>query len=143
MGEQCSRPHRCRQTATGLRVQLFCSSCTMWYKGKLIPGERLSLTHRVSKDSTLNFRKKKLGKYSEKSNYLHLRSLKHEQVYHNRLSSLTNEVHHKVTRKKPSWLTCIAWKASSKLMTKIYEVHRARVEIITLYQLCPQIFLKR
>lgn len=58
-----------------------------------------------------------MGKYSGKNKITcNLKSWKHEQVHHNRLNSLTNEVHYKVTRKKPSQLTCTAWKASSELI---------------------------
>ena len=34
----------------------------MWYKGELIPGKRVSLSHRVSKDPTLDSKRKKKKK---------------------------------------------------------------------------------
>lgn len=141
VGEQCNRPHRCRQPKESE------SSCSAppAQRGteESLLQEKGYLWLRVSRLSTLDL--KKMGKYAGKNKIIcSLKSWKHEQVHHNRLNSFTNEVHHKVPRKKPSKLTCTAWKAPSELIkNKDLWVHRARVKIINLYQLSPKIFLKR
>lgn len=114
-GQQCSRPCKGTQAATGIRLQHFCSSCTTWHKGELIPGEGGSLTHRTSKDSTLDLKEKnRLGNILGKIKSRVAWDLGNTGVYQKTLKNLKQ---FRETGKKASWLTCVTWKASNKLMT--------------------------
>lgn len=133
--EQCSQLCRCRQPATEIRVQLFCSSCTMWQKKSLSQEKGYLWLTEYLKILT-RFKKEKDKKILwEKKIIYSLRSWKYEQVYHNTAQQFDN---HKITGKKPSWLTFAAKKAASNWLQTIYGVYRARTEIIKCYLLSPE-----